>query len=53
MLYSLGNSTANGLSAPAVSVVDIARLPENVGSNDPRPEELPEDTGPPGSTSVH
>lgn len=43
----VGNSAANGLDSPAVGIVDVARLPEDDGGNDPRPEELRDHTGPP------
>lgn len=43
----VGNSAANGLGTPAVGVVDVARLPQDVRSEDPRPEELPGHTRPP------
>ena len=41
------NGTSNCLHTPALGVVDVARFEENVGGDDPGPEELPEDTGPP------
>lgn len=42
-----GNGTGNGLHTPALGVVDVARVPQNDGRNNPRPEELPEHARPP------
>jgi len=43
----VGNSAANSLGAPALGVVNVAGLPEDVGSKGPGPEELPGHTRPP------
>lgn len=45
--------TANRLQSPAMSVVDVARLPQDARGDDPGPDELPEDARPPFPTSTH
>ena len=47
-----GNAASHSLELPAVGITDATRLPKNNGSNDPSPEELPEQRRPPLPTSA-
>jgi hypothetical protein len=40
-LYLPGSRATSCLKSPTLGVVDIAGFPENGGSNDPGPKELP------------
>lgn len=48
----LGQAASNRLESPSQRVVEATRLPQNDRSDDPCPEDLPENRGPPFPTST-